>query len=138
MDFSNINFLAVLVATIASFAFGALWYSPVLFGKIWQKELGYTDEYLKTHNMVKIYGTTFVLTLIMAIGVAVLLNSGVGGEMSLVSGLKVGLFAGLVFVGTSTGIHYMYQSKPLKLWAIDSFYQIFFLGIMGAILGAWR
>lgn len=47
MDFSNINYLAAGVAALASFALGALWYSPVLFGKTWQKDLGFTGEYLK-------------------------------------------------------------------------------------------
>lgn len=32
----QINWLAVIVATIVYFALGALWYSPVAFGKPWQ------------------------------------------------------------------------------------------------------
>ena len=37
----QINYLAVLVATVANFFFGFLWYTP-LFGKAWAKELGIT------------------------------------------------------------------------------------------------
>lgn len=35
----QINYLAVVVATVANFFFGFLWYTP-LFGKAWAKELG--------------------------------------------------------------------------------------------------
>jgi hypothetical protein len=41
MDFTNINILSVLVAGVASWLIGALWYSPLLFSKRWQKELGF-------------------------------------------------------------------------------------------------
>ena len=34
---SSLNWLHVLVATVAYFAIGAIWYSPVLFAKPWQK-----------------------------------------------------------------------------------------------------
>lgn len=35
----TVNYTAILVATIANFFFGFLWYTP-LFGKAWAKELG--------------------------------------------------------------------------------------------------
>ncbi|MBK7872631.1 MAG: DUF1761 domain-containing protein [Saprospiraceae bacterium] len=138
MDFSSINFLAVLVAGVASFALGALWYSPVLFGKAWQKELGYTDEYLQSGNMGVTFGTSFVLMLIMSLGMAMLLPKIAGDTLSLSSGLTNGILIGLLFVGTSMGVNYLYQRKSFKLWAIDAIYQILFLGIMGMILGAWK
>ena len=36
----HINMVAVLVAVVANFFLGFLWYSP-LFGKAWAKEMGY-------------------------------------------------------------------------------------------------
>lgn len=137
MDFSSINFLAVLVAAIASFGLGALWYSPALFGKSWQAELGFSDEYLKEGNMGKIFGSSFILILVMAFGMAMLIQGHFAQEITWLTGLKHGLYVGIVFVGTSTGINMLYQRKSLKLWFIDAGYQIVFLAIMGAILGAW-
>ena len=64
---SNINWLSVIVATIAAFILGSLWYSPVLFGKVWQKELGLSDEKIKNANMAVIFGTSFVLEFIAAL-----------------------------------------------------------------------
>jgi hypothetical protein len=47
MDSISINILAVILAAIVAFVLGALWYSPILFGKIWQKEIGFTGEDFK-------------------------------------------------------------------------------------------
>ncbi len=138
MDFSSINYLAVLVAAIASFGLGALWYSGVLFGKSWQKELGFTDEYLKEGNMAVTFGTSFVMMFIMALGMAMLVNGHGENEIDWMSGMMHGLYVGVFFVGTSIAINLLYQRKSFKLWAIDALYQILFLAIMGAILGAWQ
>ncbi|MEI9917519.1 MAG: DUF1761 domain-containing protein [Bacteroidota bacterium] len=35
----QVNYLAIVIATVANFFFGFLWYTP-LFGKAWAKELG--------------------------------------------------------------------------------------------------
>jgi len=39
-DFSALNWLAVVVGTLAAFMVGWLWYSPALFGKKWAKGSG--------------------------------------------------------------------------------------------------
>lgn len=138
MDYSNINFLSAFVAALISFFLGALWYSPVLFGKTWQRELGFTDEYLKQGNVTKIFGITFIIILIMAFGLAMIIQGHTDADNTWKSGLIIGLTTGLFFVGTSTGINYLYQRKSFTLWCIDAFYQIVFLSIMGMILGAWH
>lgn len=138
MDLSNINFLAVAVAGIASFALGALWYSPVLFSKIWQREVGLSEESMKNTNVGRIFGSSFVLMLIMSLGMAMIFRDHTEETFTWLSGLKHGLFFGVVFAATSMGINYLYQRKSLTLWAIDSGYQVLFLGIAGAILGAWH
>ena len=138
MELSNINFLALAVAAIASFGLGSLWYSPVLFGKAWQNALGFTDEYLKKGNMAVIFGSSFVLICLMDFGLAVILQGHAGRDISAGSGLIYGLLMGLFFVATSIGINMLYQRKSFTLWAIDAGYQVLYLGITGAILGAWR
>lgn len=134
MDFSKINFLAALVATVASFGLGALWYSPILFSKAWQRGVGLSDEDLKGANMGKIFGTTLVLTFLMAFGMAYFMQ---GTEISWTEGAMMGFFTGLFFVFPSIGINYQYQRKPASLWMIDAGYQVAFLTLIGAIIGAW-
>ena len=137
MDLSSINFLAVIVSRLVAFFIGFLWYSP-LFGKAWQRELGFTDEYIQQGNMVLIFGSSLVLMLVMAFGLAVILQTYGGTDMNWQQGLLHGLFVGIFFVATSYGINLLYQRRSIKLWAIDAIYQVLFLCVMGAILGGWR
>lgn len=138
MEFSNINFLAAAVAAIASFALGAIWYSPLLFSKAWQRENKLTDEDLKNANMAKIFGSTLILTFVMAIGMAFLIQGHTTTDFNWQSGLHIGMLVGAMFVAASMGINYLYQRKSLLLWAIDAGYQFLFLCLMGLILGAWH
>ncbi|HNR08159.1 MAG TPA: DUF1761 domain-containing protein [Saprospiraceae bacterium] len=136
MESNGMNWLAVLVAGIAAWALGALWYSPVLFGKAWQKESGLTEENLKNANMPLIFGTSAVMMIIMSAGLAMFFQG--DAAMNAMKGLQMGLVTGLVFVATSTAINYLYQRKSFKLWLIDAAYQVLLLALAGAIVGAWR
>lgn len=137
MDLSSINWLAVVVATLASFMLGALWYS-LLFKKTWIREVGMSEETMKQGaNMAKIFGTCLVLTAVMAFGMAAMIYGHGKGLMDWKHGMLFGLFVGVCFVAASTGINYLYQRKSFLLWAIDAGYQVAFLAMMGAIFGAW-
>jgi len=137
MELSNINFLALIVAAIASFALGSVWYTA-LFGKVWQKEVGLTEDSMKTGSIPLIFGASFILIFLMDFGLAVILQGQAGGKVTLSSGALYGLLIGLFFVATSIGINILYQRKSFTLWAIDTGYQVFYLALSGAILGAWR
>ena len=138
MELSYINWFAVIVATLAAFALGALWYS-VLFKNAWIREVGLSEEEMKKGaNMGLIFGTTLLLTFIMALGLAMIWHTEDLSEVTWLVGLYHGLAIGLAFVATSTGINYLYQRKSITLWAIDAGYQVTFLALIGAILGAWH
>ena len=125
-----INWIAVLVATLASFALGALWYSPALFGKAWQRETGLTDEKLKQGNMAQIFGLSFVLALLAAWNFANFL----GPRPSIVFGTAVGASAGLLWVAGSFGINYLFERKSLKLFLINGGYHTVQFAIIGLVL----
>lgn len=138
MDFgialSQVNWLSVVIANLSAFAIGSLWYSPVLFGKIWQKEVKISDIDLKNANMLATFGTSFLLSLIAAIG----LDLFIGREAGWDTGLLAGLFVGVVWIATALGINYLYAQKSFRLFLIDAGYFVVFLPAMGAILGAWQ
>lgn len=134
MDFSTVNFLAVLVAALSSFVIGSLWYSPVLFGKVWQKESGMNDEKIKSGNMVKTFGLAFVLSLIIAINLSLFF----AGQVDFTSGLLYGAFTGIFWVATAIGVIYLFEQKSLKLWLINAGYHAVGFTVMGGILGAWH
>ena len=138
MDFSTINWLALLVATLASFALGAAWYGAI-FKKAWIREVGIPEEVMKEGaNMAKIFGTCLFLTAVMGFGMAILIQVHGHGMINCFHGTLHGLFIGLCFIAPSTAINYLYQRKSVLLWAIDAGYQVVFLTMMGAILGVWH
>jgi len=131
--FLQINWLSVIVSALAAFALGSLWYSPVLFGKTWQKLIKLSDEDMKGANMPLIFGSTFILNIIGAF----VLDMFIGRESTLMTGLMAGLLVSLAWIATSLGINYLFTRKPFKLFIIDAGYYVAFFTIMGAILGAW-
>ncbi|WP_420577942.1 DUF1761 domain-containing protein [Ekhidna sp.] len=132
MDFSSINWLAVLVATVSAFIVGGLWYGPI-FGKAWMAEMGFTEDDLKDANMAKIYGTAFVLEFIIALQLAFFLGHG-GTEPTVGQGATYGLHIGLFFIAAAMGVNALFSRSSLKLWFINAFYFVILLTLMGVIL----
>lgn len=126
----EINWIAVVVAAVASFVLGGLWYSPLLFGKAWQREAGLTDEQLKQGNMARIFGLSFVLALLAAWNFANFL----GPRPSLALGLGAGASAGLLWVAGSFGINYLFERRSFKLFAINGGYHTVQFTLFGLVL----
>lgn len=132
--FGDISIAGVIIATVVYFLIGSVWYSPILFGKAWQEELGFTDDDLKDVNMFKIMGSAFVLSLIIALNLAAFLTEGA----SLVWGLMAGGLAGIGWVATSIGILYLFEQHSLRLYFINAGYHVISYIIMGGIIGAMQ
>lgn len=131
----QVNFVAVLVATVASFVVGGLWYSPLLFVKPWMAEIGMTPEGYRNPPppMAQLYATAFVTALVAAYAMAGLLVT--VQHHSLESGLKRGFAAGLCWVAMSFGSSYAFERKSVRHWAINAGYFVVQFTVMGAILG---
>jgi hypothetical protein len=78
MDLSQINYLAVFVAALSSFVIGFLWYSPLTFGNVWMREAGLSEEKVKQANMIKIFGLSFLLPLVICFNLAAFLGPDAG------------------------------------------------------------
>src|SRR2546427_111009 len=74
--FSAHQLLVVVVAAVAAWLIGALWYSPVMFAKPWVKAHGYTPEQLAAMQVMqaKVIGLTLVAMILMAWILSVFLN----------------------------------------------------------------
>lgn len=134
-EFSDINLWAVLVAAIAPFAVGFIWYSPALFVKPWQKAVGLTDKDMKDAPMAQIFGLTFLANLVTVFALAGLFNNQVDG-VSASEGLVAGLLIGLAFQAMMLATQYLFARRSLTLWLIDASYVVINTAIAGAILGA--
>lgn len=125
----NINWLAVLLAALASFIVGGLWYS-VLFARVWQREAGVTDDQLK-RGTTQVFVGSFLLAVVMAVVLAAFIGGG-GAAF----GALAGLAAGAAWVAAALGVNYLFERRSLTLFAINAGYNIVTFSAMGAIIGA--
>ena len=63
----NFKWVVILGSGLIPLLVGAIWYGP-LFGKLWMKEAGITEESMKGANMAMIFGTSLVLGVFLAVG----------------------------------------------------------------------
>jgi hypothetical protein len=130
----EVNWLAVALCAVSSLMLGGIWYSPMLFAKAWQKGAGLSDDELKSGNMAKIFGLTFVLSFIAAAVFAMFL----GPKFGLGPATAAGFSAGLCWVAASYGITYLFEHRPLKLWLVNGGYHTLQFTLFGAIIGSMQ
>ena len=141
MHLHNLNLLAVLVAALSTMVVGFLWYSPILFAKPWMREMGYDpNDKAKVQEMQKSSGPAYFASLLASVVTAFILAL-FFHEMHVQSihfGLLVAFHVWLGFVATVqlTGVLFMKQS--MKLFAINTGYQLACYLVMGAILSVWQ
>jgi len=137
--FSQINYIAVLVAAILYFVLGALWYSPVLFSKPWMESIGMTQEDMEGTSPL-IYLAPIILYLIAALVVAFLIKA--IGITSIFGGLLLGFLGWLGFMIPGVGSSSVFQAQnfaqPMKLFQITIGYHLLGFLILGALLALWQ
>lgn len=62
----QINWLAVLVASLVPMFVGFIYYNPKVLGNAWMRASGMTEEKAKTANMAKVFGVSFLFSLMIA------------------------------------------------------------------------
>ena len=129
-----INHIAVLVCAVMSLVIGALWWSPVLFAKAWQRENGLTDEQVASANPLKNFGLTFVIAYLMSYNLAAYLG---GPGTTWQFGLVAGLLTSIWVVGMMVIIG-LFEQRSFKYLAINCGYAIVYFAVIGFILGVWR
>jgi Protein of unknown function (DUF1761) len=140
MMFMHVNLWAVLGAGVATMVIGFLWYSPFLFGKPWMLAMGYDPEdKSKIAEMQKsagpLYGISFVASLLSAFVLGKIIF---GMTISTPAyGMKVGFAVWLGFVATVQLTDTLFGKRPLKLFLINTGYQLVGYLAAGAILGRW-
>lgn len=135
MDFSTLNWLAIIVAAVSAFVVGGLWYSPILFGKAWMRVNNFTEETMKNANMGKIFGFAFFWTLVMAINLAMFLND---PKTDAAWGATAGFLAGFGWAATGIFVVSLFERRSTAYMLINGAYLTVALTLMGFIIGAWR
>jgi hypothetical protein len=158
----EMNFIAIIAAALSTLVIGFVWYHPKVFGTIWMRESGTTEEMMKGNNMIKI----FTLSIIFALMIAMALSSIVvhqfgalgmiGGtadaakpsfhafmadygtayrtfKHGMLHGFITGLFLALPVIGTTA----LYERKSWRYTLVNAGYWIVSMTLMGGIICAW-
>jgi hypothetical protein len=135
MEKLYINHLAVFVCALLSLAIGALWYSPLLFFKAWQRQTGLSDEQIAKANPLKTYSLTLILAWIISYNLALFLGD---SKTNWQWGLAAGLLAGVGWTATMFVIISLFEQRSLKYMLINCGYITVYFGLIGFVLGIWR
>ena len=127
---ANANLLAIIVAALSGFLIGGIWYGP-LFGKVWQREAGVSQEAMGETSPLKLFGLTFLFSLLSAVFLGHLLASTGVSKPHVVMMISVGVALG--FIVPALGTNYLFGRKSGTLFAIDAGYWLIFYAAMGGV-----
>ncbi|MBM3229490.1 DUF1761 domain-containing protein [Candidatus Parvarchaeota archaeon] len=133
---SNVNLLAVLIATFASMAIGMMWYSNALFGKAFLNAVGASTSKakkdLQKQDMGKTYGLMLLSFAFMAFVLANILPY--LGANNAIEGALAGFWLCAGFVVTTSASGVLFEKRKLELYLISNGYYLVCGAVMGAII----
>lgn len=135
---AGLNWLAVIVAAIAYFALGALWYMPFAFGRPWQRAIGW-DEAQQPGASAVTYAAPALFALVSSIATAMIANA--TGSADIGSGVVLGLVVGIGYglaIAAYEAVFDPHKPRPWAWWAITGAYHLVGLIIVAVIVSAWR
>ena len=129
---SQVNYLSVLVAAIAGWIFGSLWYW--LLGSAWMKALGWAETGPSAPPIATMI-LSFLCELLMAAALFGIIHH--IGEATIVRALFSAFMIWLGFVATTLAVNYRFARRPWSLVLIDGGHWLGVLLIMGIVIGAF-
>lgn len=156
------NFLALCLASLSSLVVGFIWYNPKVFGNVWMRESGMTEEKAKGMNMAVTFGVSLIYAFFIAFTLQWLVIhqwgvfSTVGGDVNNESfkafmteenanafrtfkhGMLHGFLAGLFFALPVLGTSALYERRSFKYTFVTGGYWVVTAMIMGGIICAMK
>lgn len=131
----SINLLAILLAGVSSMIVGTIWFLPAVFGNRWQALTGVDPNKPKNRGLV--YTLAFLAALVTAAvlaGTVSLVHSALGGNY-LVEALAVAGALWLGFTAATSAVHYLFEGRSKRIFAINTFHQLVTAIAMAVIIG---
>ena len=128
MTFAGISYLAVLIAAVAAFAFGAAWYG--VLGKRWMAAVGMTEQPTPSP-------APFIIAFVCQLFMAWMLAGVIGhlGDVSITTSLLSAVAVWGGFVLTTMVVNHRFQGVTWSLSVIDGGHWLGVLLIMGLVIG---
>ncbi len=136
LEFTGINYWAVLVVWVFYMAVGAWWYSKVGFAKQWTKYTGIDILKISTKQANNIITLVAVSALVQAYALAVIINS--LNVTAALNGVLIGLLIWLGFTAATTvGVTFYSQRNWKFLW-LNSSYFLVVMAVGSVIFAVWK
>jgi hypothetical protein len=160
----EMNWIAILVAALSTLVVGFVWYHPKVFGTIWMKESGMTEEKMKGANMALIFGISVIYAIFISL-VLMPLTIHQWGAFSMIGGPDFvatakpsyaafmadygsafrtfkhgalhGFLTGLLLVLPVIGTNSLYERRSFKYTLVTGGFWIVCFMIMGGIICGW-
>ncbi len=133
----DINYWAVLAATLSSMVVGSIWYTPKVFGTYWMRAAKVTPDGAGS-AVVPILVTlvvSFVTALVLA--GAIYLSWDFYGGSFLVNGLVTAIILWAGFTAARFITHDAFERRPVGLTLLNVAHEFVTLVLMGLIIGVW-
>lgn len=135
----EINWLAVVFATIASMVVGSVWYTPQVFGGMWMKLAKLNRKDIEkagwTPIVISIL-TSAVLAFVLAHFTFLAYQFYQADYSFMATALITALWAWLGFVGLRFLTHDSFEGRPFKLTALNSAHELVTLVAMALVIGS--
>lgn len=135
MAFAGINYLAVVAAAIAGFAFGAVYYMAL--SKPWLAAVGKTEAEIKGEGASP---RPFIVAALAQLVMAFMLAGLMGhlGELGTgaLNGMITAAFVWVGFVATTLAVNHGFQGARVSLTLIDGGHWLGVLVLQGLVLGS--
>lgn len=133
LSLGDLNWLAILVAAVAFFAVGALWYQRGVMGNRWMKAAAVEPS--EASPRAWIFVGTLIAYFLMAMVMA-MISQGIGAS-SFGDGLVLGLFTGVVFVAAQAWVNAAYEGRSMTLVLVNGGIGVIGHVIMAIIVTVW-
>ncbi|MEZ5925457.1 MAG: DUF1761 domain-containing protein [Hyphomicrobiaceae bacterium] len=134
MAFAGINYLAILVAAVASYVFGAVWYMAL--SKVWINALGKTEAEFKARKPSALpFIIAFIAQLVMAFVLAGTIGHLGVDQVTPQNGIISALFVWAGFVMTTLVTNHGFQDAKRSLTVVDGLHWLGVLLIQGLVIG---
>ena len=138
LDLGQLNWLAVIVGALVYFALGALWYSPVLFAKPWQRSIGWDENRAPPQASPMTYIVPLIAYIVMAIAIGLI--AGATGTDTFGEGVVLGLVVGVGLSLAHTFVDASFSPEKPQPWtwfAINGTYHALGLVIVSVVVAIW-
>jgi uncharacterized protein DUF1761 len=130
MAFAGMNYLAILIAALAAYGWGTVYYMTL--SKQWLAAVGLTE--------IKRSATPFIISFIALVVMGFVLAGSIGhlgpGNVTVKNGIISGVIIWAGFVATTIFVNNAYPGRKYMLSVIDSIHWLGVLAIQGAVIGA--